>query len=284
MSSPLNPDTAPASPLTLDIAICTCRDVGIRRLADANLPRLPGVRYVISWQKHGNTPVPASLMRDDISVFRLDTPGLSANRNNALQHCRGDIVLISDDDITYFPEALQEIKEIYNKYPAADLIMFRTLHGDMSRFPDRPIWLTTRYPKGYYVSSIEITMRRSRCAGLRFCTELGLGAPRLHGGEDEIFVYSAIKRGLKCLYYPLTICSHPHESTGTGRTLSDGNLMAQGCVLALMYPATCLLRILLKARRLSHAGKSSFLRALTHLTRGALAAPGLRRRHSNSLW
>ena len=85
--------------LELDIAICTYGADGPSRVAMMLLPPEEGVRYVVSWQEHGDAVLPEILKdRKDVAVFRLDKKGLSNNRNNAIANCTGDIVLISDDD------------------------------------------------------------------------------------------------------------------------------------------------------------------------------------------
>lgn len=270
---------------TLDLAVATHRPEGIRRVASMVLPPIPGVRYIVSWQSHDNTPVPAELLgRPDVVIHRFDGTGLSNNRNNAIDHASADIILFADDDVIYSPEGLRQLRQVFADNPEVDLATFRSQHGDLSRFPDRSVRLRSRLPKGYSVASFEIAFRRSRCGAWHCCPELGLGAPRLHGGEDEMFLLSAIKRGFDCRYYPITIGAHPHESTGTKAKMTDGNLLAAGCVIALSYPWTAVLRLPLKTVRLARSGRAHLLNALLRLSQGALTAPALRRRHPSTLW
>lgn len=270
--------------LTLDVAIATHRPDGIRRVAEMRLPEIPGVRYVVSWQDHREAEIPDTLIRNDVRILRYDAAGQSANRNNALEHCTADIVLNSDDDVTFIPEGIRGIVSVFEDNPGLDMASFRSEHGDMSRFPVHSVKLGRKYPKGYHVSGIEIAFRRSSLGSLRFCTELGFASESLHGGEDEMFMYSAVMRGLDCRYFPVTICSHPHESTGFRHGMTPGNLKAQGCVIALMYPRTCALRIPLKAWRLKRGHRSGMFTALRFLAAGALAAPGVLRRNHDSMW
>lgn len=271
--------------LTLDLAMITHRPEGIRRLAGNLLPPLHGVRYVVSWQEHGDAPLPGEIAcRADVEVHRLDKSGLSNNRNNAIAHCSADIVLFADDDIAYTGEGLQAVVDAFRRNPGVDVATFRSVHGDASRFPACETVLERRLPKGYYVASIEIAFRRATAGTLRCCPELGLGAPRLRAGEDEMFLMSAIRRGLHCRFFPSTICAHYGESTGTGASLSDGTLEGLGCLIALTHPLTAALRVPLKAWRVSRAGAASLPRSLCRLTLGALQAPGVLRRNRSTLW
>lgn len=270
--------------LTLDLAIVTHKPEGIRRVASMILQPQPGVRYVVSWQEHQGCAVPPELGRPDVEVYRFDGKGISENRNNALAHCRADVILFSDDDLIYKPQWLEELRRLFEAHPETDVATLISLHGDPGRFPSEPTALGEKFPKGYSVASFEIALRRSTAGGLRCCPELGLGAPRFHGGEDEMFLLSAIHRGLNCKFFPITICEHPHDSTGTKGTFTSGNLQASGVVIALTYPRTALLRVPLKAWRVYRKGQATLLSALKNITIGAINAPALRRRNRTTLW
>lgn len=229
--------------------------------------------------------MPESLTkRDDISIYRFEQSGLSNNRNNALEHCDADIILISDDDVTYTEDSLHEIINTFCQNPDVDIATFRSNNHPPHIYPATSIQLQHKLPKHYFVCSIEIALRRATAGHLRFCPELGLNSPKLHGGEDEIFVMSAIHRGLKCQFFPITICNHPHASTGTKSHITPAELRASGCVIAIMHPWTTLLRLPLKAIRISRAKQKSFVQTLYHLFSGALMAPGVRHRNRNYLW
>lgn len=270
--------------LTLDLAIATHRPEGIARLADMVLPPVSGVRYVVSWQNHAGADIPDSLMRDDVDIYRYDGEGQSANRNNALARCSGDIVLNSDDDLILYEDGLLDLIRIFECNPDVVVATFRSEHGDMSRFPKEETKLSTHYPKGYYVGAIEIAFRRERIGTLRFCEEFGLGSKYLHGEEDEMFLYSAVKRGLDCRFFPITICAHPHESTGLKANMTSANLRAAGCMMALCYPLTFLPRVILKAWRLKCRNQAHLFKAMSCMLMGCLMAPGVLCRNHASLW
>lgn len=269
--------------MTLDLAMITYRPEGLDRVAKVLLPQQQGMRYIVSWQQHENAPIPAALMRSDVEIHRYDGIGLSNNRNNAIDHCSADIILIADDDITYLPDAFGEIIRIFRENPSLDFATFRSEKDMDPEFPSAETSLRNPLPKGYYVTSFEMALRRSTAGGLRMCPELGLGAPRFHGGEDEMMLHTAISRGLDCRFFPITICRHPHPSTGTKTSATDGNLRAFGAVIALMHPWSSPLRVPLKAWRIARSGRAPFLRALRYITAGALAAPALLNRNKTYL-
>lgn len=272
--------------MTLDLALITHKADGIERVARQSLPAVPGVRYVISWQNHGNAPVPESLAsRPDVEIHRFDGHRQSDNRNNAIEHCKADIILHADDDVTYLPQSFESIINIFEANPDVDVATFRSIiYGSTRDFPKERTALKAKLPKNYYATTIEIAFRRATAGHLRFCPELGLNSPRFHGGEDEMFLMSAIKRGLRCSFFPITICEHPLPSTGSKSHFTNCNLQAAGAIIGLVTPLTAFLRVPLKAFRVARARQAGFLRALFCISRGAFAAPGLLRRNHNTLW
>jgi len=249
------------------------------------LPPAEGIRYVVSWQNHENTEIPETLAsRRDVQIFRFDGKSLSTNRNNSLDHCHADLIIITDDDVELLSDGIAELSRLMQEHPEVDLATFRSDHGDTARFPSKSFELTTHYPKGYYPSSIEIALRGRASKKIRCCPEFGLNSPRLHGGEDEMLVFGAVKRGLRCRYFPVTVCRHPHESTGTARKPSSGSIQAAGAVIALEYPGSFWLRLPLKAWRLKKNGYSSFFKALRFLISGAIYGRRILPQNRDTLW
>ena len=268
--------------MTIDISIVTYKPEGIFRVAKMVLPPLPGVSYVVSWQDHRNTPIPDALKRPDITILRFDGYGLSENRNNVIANCKADIVLIADDDLKLFPDGIRQLISTFES-TSVDVATYRSIMPHKIIYPTHECKLSANLPKNYSVRSFEIAIRRATAGHLRCCPELGL-THRMHGGEDEILLYTAIKHGLDCRFFPITISEHDHPSTGDKASFTDCNLRAFGCVIALMNPFTAILRIPLKGWRISRAGKASLPRALFFLSQGALEAPFLLHRNKKYLW
>ena len=246
-------DPAPHSRCTLDVAIAPHTPEGIQRVAAMDLPVIDGVSYIVSWQDHRDTPIPPVLNRTDLKIIRYDKYGQSLNRNNAFDHCSADIILCSDDDLIYDINGLVGIIETFSAHPELDLATFHSNspHAE-NKYPIRRCPLRIPLPKNYYVACYEIAFRRTSAQNLRCHPKLGLGSPDMHGGEDELLLLSAIRRGLNCQYIP-----------------------AMGCIIALTYPVSCILRLPLKAWRIHRRGQSSLPKALLYLASGALRAPFL---------
>ena len=254
---------------TLDVSIATFRPEGIERVEKLLLPPREGVRYIVSWQEHENAAIPESIKnRDDVDVWRLDVKGVSHNRNNSLKHCNGDIILIADDDIIYEKDAFNKILETFEKRPQMDLGLFMMNYPNPKIYPDKEVEVGVPFPKYYYGSAVEIALRRNKIGSLNFWPGIGPGNDYLLTGEDEFFLISAIRKGLKSHFIPVLIGSHPALSTGN--RVNDGILRGSGFLIQTIYPFTSILRIPLKAFRVSSQKSYPFWRALRQLTCGAL--------------
>lgn len=266
---------------TIDILICTLNE-GINKVASVLLPQQEGVRYVVSWQQDGyQCDIPLALLRSDVTVVTLPGSGLSRNRNNAIAHSTADICLIADDDVAYTPDAFRAVIDTFEGNPHLDVATFRSQSEfEKKQFPDYSFSLA-KPAKGYYVTSFEIAFRRTSIAGrLSFNELLGLGAPVLHAGEESVFIIEAARSGLNCRYFPITIVTHNHPTTGVNPVQTPGTIMAQGAYIHIAYRnCTAPLRYVLKAWRMSRSTRTGFFRALYYIIKGAAYA----KRHLNIL-
>ena len=254
----------------MTIAIVTHRPEGIGRVADMQLPRIEGVEYVVSWQSHGDAPVPPTLLsRTDIRICRFDRQGVSANRNNSISHARGEIVLIGDDDLIYYPDSLRQVMDIFRADPTLHYASFRYEGTDNKVYPPVSVSINPR-PKNFHQTTFEVAFRRCPAtAPLIFNEQFGPGICRFSAGEDSIFAMTARNLGLNCRFFPITICSHPGLTTGFRAVTDPGVTRTKGAAIALEHPLTLPLRLPLAAWRDSRSGRSPFFRSLRNLVSGA---------------
>lgn len=263
----------------LEILVSTYDAEGLERCTSNVWPRIDGVAYLVSCQYTDTAPVvPDTLSdRDDVRIVFTPTHGLSANRNNALEAATASYVLIADDDTDFFADALAAVIAEFEANPDIDIITTRYETPTHKKYPADGHDLARRTP-GYYVSSIEIALRRQSVidTGLRFSVLAGLGAPRLCQGEEEIFIINALRRGLHGRFRNLVIARHPHASTGE-RTPGPAALRSRGAVIHKRRPLLGWASIVVNAWRLRHI--AGFGTALRHMTAGAFYAL----RHRNRL-
>lgn len=255
----------------LSVLIATCRPAGIERVVAMDVPEVDGVHYWVSWQMHENLPVPEPLLsRKDVTVLRSDSVGLSNNRNNLLANATGDAFLIADDDLRYTSAQLVDVIRTFDENPDLEYASFMFTGADAKVYPSYACSLWP-VPKNFSQTSFEVAIRNnSRTARLRYNPFFGLGAPVLRSGEDEMFLWQAVRLGLNCRFFPIVITHHEGLTTGNRKITDNGVLQASGAVIAVQYPFTAFLRIPLKAYRLHKFGQASFGRALGNMLRGVV--------------
>ena len=202
--------------MILDILISTI-DKGIEEVPSILLPARSDVRYIVSHQYTDEQylPIPRELLRDDVLVSQIPGKGLTKSRNNAIRIATGDVCVIADDDVRYTNEYFDKIIDS-DRLGIYDIICFKINTGDgnpeYKNYPLKQIIINSL--KDHVPSSIEITFKRKLIVEncIDFDERFGLGS-WLNGGEENLFVYDAIKKGLKVGFIPEYIVEHPFEST-----------------------------------------------------------------------
>ena len=228
---------------SIDILISTI-DEGILNVPNVLLRLTEGVRYVVSMEytKESILKVipPALLERDDVTLLRLEGRGLSRNRNNALDHTTADILIIADDDEELSLEALEQVRKVYHDHPEVDIALFRLNDLEGQPFKEYPSDEQQSYEDavddGYYVASLEITMRgKVAQSGLRFNEHFGLGSGYLTSGEEDIFIHDARRQGMNVTLFPHVIARTIAVTTGDRFLTDPGVQRAKGAVFAYCY-------------------------------------------------
>lgn len=204
--------------MQLDILICTI-DSGIERVPQVLMPPRPEVRYVVSmqhthprWLNH----IPTALRtRPDVTIATLEGRGLSRNRNNAIFHATGDILLLADDDNRYTAQMVENILNTFRHESQTDIICFaaQTHEGQpLKDYPTHSMSYARAFRAGYYPSSVEIAFRRH--VATRFDPRFGLASPHLCAGEEDVFLKDAQDQGYTIRFVPLTVVSTQGATTG----------------------------------------------------------------------
>lgn len=128
--------------------------------------------------------------------------GLSRSRNMALQHARGEICLIADDDEVFVDDVEQIILSAFRK-TGADIVAFDLY--DCPKKLKKTVHKVKKF-ESLKLSSWQLAFRRKAIvdAGLEFDIHLGAGTGN-GGGEENKFLWDAIGAGLKVYYYPAYI-------------------------------------------------------------------------------
>lgn len=237
---------------TISILISTIGE-RINQVAAILLPPISDVDYVISLQSDQPIRLPGSLKkRDDVSIFRIKGKGLSANRNNALSHATGDLLVLADDDITLKAEYLRKLQRLAEAHPETDIFSLQALtpQGQKLHYYPRTHFTYPHVPRGYYFSSMGLVLRWGNFYP-KFDTRFGLGSEQLHMCEEQVFLHQCHKQGLRIDYYPQPLLITPSDTTSR-RYVTDPSLQqARGAMLTIIHGTPmALLRFLSTALRM----------------------------------
>lgn len=248
--------------LTLNILVCCYAD-SVYDVPSLLVKQREDVRYFISHQYpegwDGDMP-DVLLDRNDVFLSSFVGRGISQNRNHALEmlidrvgrmngtlplevktgleDSLGEICLIADDDVRYTEESFDVVLNAYRNHKDADMIFFKIAASDGDRpfkdYSDKPRWITKPVLSGKgYLSSIEMSFRLAPVlqSGIMFDEDFGIGSTEHpEGGEETVFLYDCLSVGMKALYLPEFIVSHPFESTGkAGKTVAKADMMLAVC-------------------------------------------------------
>ena len=128
--------------------------------------------------------------------------GLSKSRNMAIRNAWGDICLICDDDETIADDCEDKILRAYSENPDAALIAFALIRKDIKKpYPEGKKSLG--FKQILKTSSLQVTFSRNLMGdnNIWFDEKMGSGTGN-GGGEENMFMFSVKRKGLKMLYYP----------------------------------------------------------------------------------
>ena len=131
--------------------------------------------------------------------------GVGLSRNNALLRADADIVLFSDEDITYEDDFAGKVIEAFEDNPSADMLLFN-FNVCESR---RTYWIQKKHRvrihnSGRYPTySFAIRLDKLRKSRVMYSLLFGGGA-KYSNGEDSLFIRDLIHKGFRI--YALPIC------------------------------------------------------------------------------
>ena len=172
----------------------------------------------------------------------ITTPyrGVGKNRNVAILHSSSDILLFSDDDMVYVDGYEKKIIEAFEKLPDADIIIFNI--GSMENNVDRRINCKIKKVNilnvlNYGMPRIAIRKNSLQKSNI-WITSLFGGGAKYCGGEDNLFLVTAIKKGLKIYTYPFLIGNVKERESSWFTGFNEKYFFDNGAWLQVAFPVT----------------------------------------------
>ncbi len=151
----------------------------------------------------------------DVLYLNFKERGVGLNRNNALMRADADVCLFADDDMVYVDNYVQIVEEAFSKISEADVIVFNLIEKEQSRYIIPKIHRVRWYNYlRYGTARVAIKLKSTKINGIYFNQCFGGGTEHCHG-EDNLFLTSCLKAGLKIYAYPAYIAELTEERPST---------------------------------------------------------------------
>lgn len=240
----------------------------VETIEPSRLPQIDGVEYLISCQNPEGFGLDTSKLaaRADIRIFFFADKGLSVNRNHLLDLATADYIQISDDDLRYRAEGIAKLIETFDADPDIDIVTTRAVTPEEHVYPLDRHDLNKKY-RFYQPISFEIALRRKSLAGsgIRFSPLLGIGAPYLLAGEEDVFFNHCLRADMTGVFRNIIVSEHPGYTTCVRSAGEPGVIRAKGAVMPFIRGYfSSLVRLPLEA----HRAKVPFFKALLYLGQG----------------
>lgn len=200
-----------------------------------------GEKYgvILANQANRNEIVQENIKGTPVKMITTMTRGVGLNRNIALLASTAEILLFSDDDITYFDGFQENVYTAFQKNGDADVIIFsmhitkdnkiiRTVSVKNKRLH---IWNSLKY------GTIVVAIRRSALLKSRLCfSQLFGGGCKYSCGEDSLFICDCIKKGLKVYGCDFVLGKCAQDSSTWFSDYHKKFFYDKGVLVACMFP------------------------------------------------
>jgi glycosyltransferase involved in cell wall biosynthesis len=170
----------------------------------------------------------------NVKFFSTTERGLSNSRNKAIEIASSDICLLCDDDEYLYDQYENLILKAYSDFPDADLIAFKF------KYP-RKKYSNSSKKIGFFnastISSVELTFKREKIIKSKIKFNKYFGAGSLYAaGEENIFLFDCLKKGLKIYYVPIEIGSVKQEESTWFLGFNEKYFFDKGAWLSECFP------------------------------------------------
>ena len=139
-----------------------------------------------------------------VKYVKTTERGLSRSRNMAISKSDAEICMLCDNDVVYVDGYDEIIIKAFEERPDADIIVFYIKRKEKP-VPNYSNERIMDYFSVLKIFSPEIAFRKNRIDGIRFNEDFGAGSGKYIMGEENLFLYDALKAGKKIVYLPIQI-------------------------------------------------------------------------------
>lgn len=175
---------------------------------------------------------------NNIREYSFMERGVGRSRNAALMRAKGDICLMADDDMVYVNDYPHLVEEAYKRHPDADMIIFNVrIHTK-----DATIEKVKKSGKVNFFNSLKygtVTFtfkKESIYKKTIFFSLLFGGGAKYSNGEDSIFLWDCLKKGLKVYAVEDTIADVYNEESSWFTGYNEKFFFDRGALFEALSP------------------------------------------------
>ena len=174
-------------------------------------------------------------------MISTQTRGVGINRNMALAYAHGDILLMADDDMTYYPGYEEMVRHAFETNPKADAVIFNIdLTGDEGAHRRANRVKRVRIYNALNYGTVRIAVRRQSLVKSRimFSTCFG-GGTHFSSGEDTTFLCDMLRKGFRIYTSPDTIALVDVSESTWFHGYDEKYFYDKGALFYSLFPRTC---------------------------------------------
>lgn len=195
--------------------------------------------------------------------------GLSKSRNLAIDKANADICILCDNDVVYEADYEKKIVSAFEKYTDADIIVFYIKRKEKP-VPNFDTEKRMGYLSVLKIFSPEIAFKRESIKDIRFNEDFGAGSNKYIMGEENIFLYDALKKKKKIYYVPVQIAELKEVESTWFAGYDERFFVSRGANFTAMSKLFSILLILQFALRKTglYKDKMSIVQAIKFMLKG----------------
>ena len=197
-----------------------------------------------------------------IRFFSFTERGIGLSRNNALMRATAEISLFADDDVVYKDNYKQLICDVFNRLQDADIIIFNVPSMNSKRSYSSTTKTTrVRWFNCLKYGAVRMAVKTEsvKKANVFFSLLFGGGA-KYSAGEDSLFIFDCIKKGLKVYSVPIEIGKVKQEKSTWFEGYTDKYFIDKGVFFATLskkWAYLLCIQFVLRHRQLFKESKNS---------------------------
>jgi len=193
-------------------------------------------------------------------MISTKTRGLAINRNLALMHAQGDILLFADDDQAFAEGYEETVLHAFAAHPKADAIKFYCASENEARaLPNVSSFQRATLRNTMAGGVHALAVRRSVIYRYGLLFPIGVGAGQFYdSGEDSLFLKALIDRRIGFFVSPEQIATVSQRESTWFQGYTEHFFITTGYIYAQLYGAAAGLAILRRAWRVRGLAENRF--------------------------